>query len=298
MTEQIDKINVLTVSALTKKYGDNIAVDGIGFHIDEGDFVALLGPNGAGKTTTIKMLTGLTKANAGEVRYYGSDFFKNMKSAKSFIGMVPQQSNLDRDLTAYENLYLHTILHGVPKAARREKIEAALGFAGLTKFKDREVKTFSGGMQRRLVIVRALLHDPKILFLDEPTVGLDPQIRHELWELIIKINQQKKTSILMTTHYIEEAEKLCDRVMIINAGRIVAEDKPDKLKKDVGNYVLEIFRDDRIEKAFFNSRQDAVSSIGKQSGNCHVREVSLEDVFLKITGNNYGEKNIGGGFDA
>ena len=217
---------ILDTKGLRKVFGARPAVNGIDFSLGEGEFVGLLGPNGAGKTTTIKMLTGLIKMTGGHISYYGKDFLVYPNYAKKFIGVVPQQSNVDRDLTAYENLYLHTILHGVPRDERAGKIDEALEFAGLRQYRESQVKVLSGGMKRRLVIVRALLHDPKILFLDEPTVGLDPQIRRSLWDLIIKVNQQKGTAILLTTHYIEEAEKLCSRVVIIDEGKIIAEGKP------------------------------------------------------------------------
>lgn len=276
--------HVLIVRELFKEFKGKDAVKGISFHMDEGDFVGLLGPNGAGKTTTIKMLTGLLRPTGGSVRFYGEDFHHFSGEAKKFIGVVPQQSNLDRDLTAYENLYFHSILFGVPKSIRKDKIEEALRLAGLSDYRDKQVKTYSGGMKRRLVIVRALLHDPRILFLDEPTVGLDPQIRRSIWDLIMKINQVRKTAILLTTHYIEEAEKLCNRVLIIDSGKIITEGEPDTLKQETGQYVLEVFLEDRIEELFFSSREEALISLTECSAPCKVREVSLEDVFLKITG--------------
>ncbi len=284
MTATTGISTALTVEGLVKRFGDKTALKGVSFNINEGDFLGLLGPNGAGKTTTIKILTGLIRATEGRVRYYGKDFFTRPREAKRVIGMVPQQSNLDRDLTAYENLYLHTILYGIPRAARVEKIEEALEFAGLKEYRDRQVKTFSGGMRRRLVIVRALLHEPRILFLDEPTVGLDPQIRRTLWDLILKVNQVRKTAILLTTHYIEEAEKLCNRVLIINTGRIIAEGSPAELMKETGRYVLEIFLEDRIEEHFFSTREEALERLKGCDHSCRVREVTLEDVFLKLTG--------------
>jgi len=277
-------MNALSVKGLSRKFGKNIAVNGIGFSIGAGEFVGLLGPNGAGKTTTIRLLTSLTRPDAGEVSYYGKDFFRYSREAKGFLGVVHQYSNLDRDLTAYENLYLHTILHGMPKQAREEKIEEALEFAGLAEYRDRQVKTFSGGMKRRLVIVRALLHAPKILFLDEPTVGLDPQIRRSLWDLIVKVNLTKKMAILLTTHYIEEAERLCQRVMIINKGDIIACGSPGDLKRDLGRFVLEVFHEDRIEERFFSKREDALEELKGSALSCRIRGVTLEDVFLKLTG--------------
>jgi ABC-2 type transport system ATP-binding protein len=275
---------ILHVQGLVRRFEKKTAVAGMDFSISEGEFVGLLGPNGAGKTTTIRMLTGLLKPTKGKVLYYGKDFSRYARQAKGFIGVVHQYSNLDRDLTAYENLYLHCILHGIPKTERRRRIEDALEFAGLGDYRDRQVKTFSGGMKRRLVIVRALLHEPRILFLDEPTVGLDPQIRRNLWDLIVKINQMKKMAILLTTHYIEEAEKLCDRVMIINEGLIIAEGTPKALKRALGRYVLEIFHEDGIEERLFQSKDDALEALKVCSATCKIREVTLEDVFLNLTG--------------
>jgi len=279
-----DDKTILNAKNLRKVFDGKVAVDGISFSFSRGEFVGFLGPNGAGKTTTIKMLTGLIKPTNGEIDYYGRSFFTYPEEAKRFIGVVPQENNLDRDLTAFENLYLHTILHGMKKRLRKEKIEEALDFAGLIEQSDHQVKTFSGGMKRRLVIVRALLHDPEILFLDEPTIGLDPQIRRNLWNLIIKVNQVRKTAILLTTHYIEEAEKLCGKVMIINSGKIIAEGSPDELMKDIGQYALEVFLEDRIEERFFTTREEALRSLRECTYPCKIREVTLEDVFLTLTG--------------
>ncbi len=275
---------LLEVQGLTRRFGKKTAVAGIDFSLLEGEFVGLLGPNGAGKTTTIRMLTGLYKPTSGSIRYYGKDFFKNQKEIKGYIGVVHQYSNLDRDLTGYENLTLHCILHGIRGAERKRRIEEALEFAGLKEHGNRQVKTYSGGMKRRLVIVRALLHEPKILFLDEPTVGLDPQIRRSLWDLIVKINQLKKMTILLTTHYIEEAERLCERVMIINEGRIIADASPEQLKKDLGRFVLEVFHEDGIEERLFQTKEEALEALKECTETCKIREVTLEDVFLNMTG--------------
>jgi len=285
ISPEIGVNTILNVKNLSKKFKNKIAVEGVSFSIKEGEFVGLLGPNAAGKTTTIKMLTGLIKPTNGKILYYGKDFFKYMKQIKGFIGVVHQYSNLDYDLTAYENLYLHAILYKVPRLQRKKRIEEALEFAGLTEQMYQQVKTFSGGMKRRLVIIRSLLHYPKILFLDEPTVGLDPQIRRNLWDLLLKINQIKKMAILLTTHYIEEAEKLCKRVMLINNGKIIADASPDELKDQIGKYVLEVFHKDRIEEMFFSNKQKAMDALKQNGSLCRIREVSLEDVFLKLIDN-------------
>ncbi len=275
---------LLEVAGLVKTFGGVRAVDALTFSLAAGEFVGLLGPNGAGKTTTIKMLTGLMRPGAGTIRYYGRDFLRFPLRAKRDFGVVHQVSNLDRDLTARENLTLHAVLHGLGGARRRERIEEALHFAGLEASGDRPVKTFSGGMGRRLVIVRALLHEPKMLFLDEPTVGLDPQIRRDLWDLIIRINQSQRTAILLTTHYIEEAERLCSRVLILNEGRLAAEGAPGDLKRGIGKFVVELLHDEGMEEAIFESREEALAQLGTCTGSCKVREATLEDVFLRLTG--------------
>ena len=275
---------VLEVNSLTKEYGEKTAVKNFSLTIKEGEFWGLLGPNGAGKTTTIKLLTGLTKPNKGNILYFGDSFFSHPKKAKKLIGVVPQHSNLDRDLTAFENLNLHAILHAIPKKLRTEKIDQALEFVGLQDYKRKQVKTFSGGMKRRLVIVRSLLHDPKILFLDEPTVGLDPQIRRSLWDLVVKVNQVKKTAILLTTHYIEEADKLCQQIKIINSGTVIADDTPEKLKNQVGNFILETYNGERHVSQFFLTREEATTQMKETDQEAKIREVTLEDVFIKLTG--------------
>jgi ABC-2 type transport system ATP-binding protein len=274
---------VLEARGLTKAFGKKMAVQDVDISMKEGDFLGFLGPNGAGKTTTIKMLTGLIKPYKGDIYYYGINFLHEPLKAKPFIGVVPQQNNVDSDLTAFENLKLHTILYGMDKNIN-DQIEQMLSFAGLEEYTNKRVKTFSGGMKRRLAIVRALLHKPSILFLDEPTVGLDPQIRRSMWDFILKINQSQKTAIFLTTHYIEEAEKLSNRVSIINQGSIIIQDTPDNLKKGMGQYVLELYRNERIEEEFFDDRDTALAHLSECDGTCKVREVNLEDVFLKYTG--------------
>ncbi|MGW8272786.1 MAG: ABC transporter ATP-binding protein [Thermodesulfovibrionales bacterium] len=279
-----DRDVLLDVRDLKKSFGSRIAVQGLSFTLSRGEFVGLLGPNGAGKTTTIKMLTGLVRPSGGSAAYDGIDFMKAPEVGKRIIGVVPQQSNVDRDLTAYENLYLHCLLHAIPASQRRARIDEALSFAGLSGMRDAQVKTFSGGMKRRLVIVRSLLHDPRILFLDEPTTGLDPSIRRNIWDLVIRANRVKGTAVLLTTHYIEEAEKLCERVMIIDRGSIIADGTLGELKRGLGHYALEMYREDGIEEAFFETKEEALNGVRDCDDACKVREITLEDVFLKMTG--------------
>jgi len=279
-----NSVPLLQADSLSKAYDGRKAVTDINLTVQAGEFVALLGPNGAGKTTTIKLLIGLTRPDSGVIRYTGRDFFRHARRAKQLIGAVPQQSNLDRDLTAYENLNLHAILHGIPRHERNGRIEEALASAGLTDQRHQPVKTFSGGMKRRLVILRSLLHRPRILFLDEPTSGLDPQIRRSLWELLQRINAEMGTAVLMTTHYIEEAEKLCHRVKIISGGNIIADDTPDNLKQELGSHVLEFMEQGERRELYCNSRDEAEQRLRELGVDAGIREITLEDVYIKLTG--------------
>lgn len=214
---------MIELSGVKKFFGEVRAVDGISFNIECGEVFGLLGKNGAGKTTTIKMLTLQLKPTAGDIFFEERTISGNEIFIKSLIGVVPQHLNFDQDLTVEENLELHARLHHLPKLERRERINELLKFVELERVRKSFVRELSGGMKRRLLIVRALIHRPKILFLDEPTVALDPQVRRKIWEMIKDLKAQGIT-IVLTTHYIEEAEALCDRVAILNRGRLVALD--------------------------------------------------------------------------
>ncbi|MBR4151970.1 MAG: ABC transporter ATP-binding protein [Selenomonadaceae bacterium] len=211
-----------------KVFGDVRAVDKLSFKIFNGEVFGLLGKNGAGKTTTIKMLTLQLKPTAGEILFEGQPICGNEISIKSLLGLVPQHLNFDQDLTVEENLELHARLHHLKKSARLERIDELLKFVELERVRKSFVRELSGGMKRRLLIIRALIHRPKILFLDEPTVALDPQVRRKIWELIKNLKTQGIT-IVLTTHYIEEAEFLCDRAAILNRGKLVALDTIENL---------------------------------------------------------------------
>lgn len=221
---------IIEVNNLTKKFKDFIAVDGLSFQVTAGEIVAFLGPNGAGKTTTIKMLTTVLKPTSGHIALAGANPVTEKNQARQAFGIVFQDASLDEELTAYENMLVHAILYHVPSKGRKEKIEQLLNFVELADRRRELVKNFSGGMKRRLEIAKGLLHHPKILFLDEPTQGLDPQTRHHIWDYIRKLNQTEKMTVFFTTHYIEEADKMADRVIIVDHGRIVATGTPTELK--------------------------------------------------------------------
>jgi len=230
---------IVEVKNLTKKYKELIAVDNISFKIKKGQIVAFLGPNGAGKTTTIKMLTTLSKPNSGSMKINGFNPITQQDEVRKSFGIVFQDPSLDNELTAYENLEFHGIMYNIPKEIRKEKIEYMLKFVGLYERKDTFVKTFSGGMKRRLEIARGLIHLPKILFLDEPTLGLDPQTRNHLWAYVKKLNKEEKMTVFLTTHYMEEAEKVADIIFIIDKGKIIAQGTSEELKKQTKTKSLE-----------------------------------------------------------
>jgi len=222
---------VIGVDNLVKQYKDFYAVDGISFNVKKGEIFAFLGPNGAGKTTTIKMLTTLLKPTAGSLTIAGFDPVNEKMDARKAFSVVFQDPSLDEELTAYENMEFHAVFYSVPKDVMKKRIEHLLKFVGLWDRRDSLVETFSGGMKRRLEIARALTHHPKILFLDEPTIGLDPQTRDSIWKYIRELNKTEKMTVFMTTHYIEEAEKVADRVAIIDNGKILQIGSPKELIK-------------------------------------------------------------------
>ncbi|NOY14165.1 MAG: ATP-binding cassette domain-containing protein, partial [Deltaproteobacteria bacterium] len=203
---------------------------------------------------------------------------------KRLIGVVPQHNNLDRELTAAENLLIHGRLFGMSGQKLQQRIDSCLEFADLTTKRKTPAGKLSGGMQRKLVIARALLHQPEILFLDEPTVGLDPRSRRKMWAFLLRINQEQQCTIFLTTHYIEEAEVLADRVQIIDRAKIIAGGTPEQLKQSAGNYVLDIYSEDEVRNEFFNDRSAALQRLEQLDTSVRIRETTLEDVFLQLTG--------------
>ena len=268
---------------LKKKYGKTEALKGISFVVESGELFAYLGPNGAGKTTTIRILTGLTKKTSGDAWIMGYHIEKEDIKAKMEFGLVMQSINLDQELTVYENLDIHGRLYGMGKKDRKARIDELLEYVDLLDRKNSLVKELSGGMKRRITIARAMLHSPKILFLDEPTVGLDANIRRRIWALIKKI-QSTGTTIFLTTHYIEEAEFLADRVAFLDEGQILTIDSPYNLIAKTGQWAVDILKDDALKTLYFNSRKDAEKFISSQIESYTLRRVNLEDAFLQLTG--------------
>lgn len=230
---------MIHVEGLVKKFGDFTAVSDATFTVAKGEIFAFLGPNGAGKTTTIKMLTTLLRPTGGTLRIDGLDPEKEAHEVRKRFGIVFQDPSLDGDMTAYENMELHGVFYHVPRKVRGERIELLLRQFELWERRKEQVKKFSGGMKRRLEIARALLHTPRILFLDEPTLGLDPQTRNQLWTQVKQLNQSEGVTVFLTTHYMDEAERVAQRIAIIDHGKIVAQGTPEELKKQTGKESLE-----------------------------------------------------------
>jgi ABC-2 type transport system ATP-binding protein len=232
--------NAVEAENVTKRFGKFVAVDAVSFRVRQGEIFGLLGPNGAGKTTLIRMLTTLTPVTSGTARVNGFDVTRDPDGVRQSIGVIPQALTSDPELTAEENISIHAKLYGVPAARRPELLRELLEAVDLTRFAKELVRTFSGGMRRRLEIARGLVHSPKILFLDEPSTGLDPVSRTNVWEMIEKLQQRSGLTILLTTHYMDEADKLCDRIAIVDHGKLVALDTPARLKDSVpGTDVVE-----------------------------------------------------------
>lgn len=239
ISDKLDCAMMIEVQNLTKKFDDLAAVNNISFQVQQGDFFAFLGPNGAGKSTTIKMLVTLQSPTQGQIQLNGFDTRKNPAKIRDSFGIVFQDYSLDNELTAYENMYFHSVIYHVPKAERKQKINQLLELVDLAERKDDLVREFSGGMKRRLEIARGLLHEPKVLFLDEPTLGLDPQTRKHIWDYIKKLNQEKGLTVFFTTHYMDEAERYADHIAVIDHGNIVAQGTVADLKSKTKTNSLE-----------------------------------------------------------
>lgn len=272
---------MIVIENMQKAYGKNRALAGIDLMVKQGELFGFLGPNGAGKSTTIRILTGLTKMGGGRARLGGIDIEENPTAAKRQFGVVHQYINLDQELTVHENLDIHGRLFNMEKKVRRQQIQILLEAFDLSERTHSLIKQLSGGLKRRVTLARAMLHSPSILFLDEPTVGLDARIRRKIWGLIKSI-QQQGTTIFLTTHHIEEAEILTHRVAFLDRGRIVALDSPTQLMARVGSWAIDETRNNTMVTHYFDSREAADTF--RSDGGFTLRRVNLEDAFLSLTG--------------
>jgi ABC-2 type transport system ATP-binding protein len=270
-----------------KVYGDRPVVNNLSLTIQPGEVFGLLGPNGAGKSTTIRMLTTLTQPTEGQITVAGYDVVRQPYGVKKQIGVVLQQTSVDLDLTVWENMEFHGRMHHLPPAYRQREIDRWLTYVELGDRRQDLVKTLSGGMKRRLQIARALLHRPKILFLDEPTVGLDPQTRRRLWEIIRGLNQQGMT-IVLTTHYMEEVEYLCDRIGILDSGKLIEMGTLSQLRHKHGEGLVMKQDGDRWQYQFFPTLAQAQAHLEAQPNKTGmmIRASNLEDIFVELTGRN------------
>jgi ABC-2 type transport system ATP-binding protein len=276
---------MVEISGLTKEYSGIKVVDGLDLQVAAGELFGFLGPNGAGKTTTIRILTTLTKPSSGQAFINGHNVVGEAQRVKSEFGIVQQHISLHRDLTVRENLELHARLHHLPPAERKKRIDYLLEYVDMTEWGSQTIDQISGGMKRKVMIARALIHRPKLLFLDEPTVGLDAQTRRRVWDLIRMMNSDGAT-IFLTTHYIEEAEALCRRVGIVHHGRLISLGDPLQLRRKLGLITVETKDNGRTNYSYFPDRDAASKFIHRLNSSEKVvmRESNLEDVFVELTG--------------
>jgi ABC-2 type transport system ATP-binding protein len=311
---------LIIVKNLVKKYGDFYALNGLSFEVNENEIFGLLGPNGAGKTTLIHILATLLKPTTGGAVVNGYDVLHNATKVRKSIGVVFQAPSSDDILTGYENLKIHALLYGIPRGIREKRISEVLKLVGLEGRKNDQVKKYSGGMRRRLEIARGLLHHPKVLFLDEPTLGLDPQSRESMWTYIKEIVTEEKVTIILTTHYMEEADLLCDRIGFISNGKIIALNSPTNLKQEMGGDIVKInfigdipstetfTRFDFVHKVELE-KNTAIVYMDEVNSNMHslikdlkgVRTIeykkpTLNDVFLRLSGGSLSGDSPEGGF--
>jgi len=273
---------MLIYKNVRKNYGRIAALDDFSLEIKKGEFFGLLGPNGAGKTTLIRATTTLTPINSGSIMIDGEYIDRNLTRTKRKLGIVPQYSNLEKELSAFENLEFHGRLYGMNGNRRRQRAKELLDFAGLSDCGKAKAKTFSGGMQRKLMIVKALMHSPEIMLLDEPTVGLDAQARRKIWDLMRALHSEGLT-ILLTTHYLEEAELLCSTIGMIDCGKLIKTGTPACLVKEAGNFVLEYFERGETRQQFFQTKDEALSASKNIFVDFKIREANLEDTFILLT---------------
>jgi ABC-2 type transport system ATP-binding protein len=299
--------HIIEIEHLVKSYHDLVAVNDVSFSVDQGEVFGLLGPNGAGKTTVINILCTLSKPTSGQALINGFDVVRQRSQVRQCIGLVFQDPSLDERLTALENLEFHSRVYNIPASVRKERIEQVLRMVELWERRRDIVKTFSGGMKRRLEIARGLIHRPKVLFLDEPTLGLDPQTRHRLWDFILGLRQQEGTTVFLTTHYMDEAE-YANRIAVMDYGKLIALDSPKGLKGMVGGDLISLSTVDNQkaqaelqERYHIESRRDGeqitfdfangerfipvlIKELDTEILSVSLRRPTLDDVFLKLTG--------------
>ncbi|MFH1087968.1 MAG: ATP-binding cassette domain-containing protein [Chloroflexota bacterium] len=306
---------VVQVEDLVKRFGRLVAVDGISFAVEPGELFGFLGPNGAGKTTTINILCTLSRPTAGRAAVAGFDVVRQQGQVRQCIGLVFQDPSLDEHLSGMQNMRFHAMVYHVPAAVREERIEQTLRIMELWDRRDSEVRTYSGGMKRRLELARSMLHHPRVLFLDEPTLGLDPQTRSRMWDYVLELRRQEGTTIFLTTHYMDEAAR-ADRIAIIDQGRIIALDTSARLKASVGKDVVSVKTDDDASAAAeiklryqAETRHDGdgvtfevsngdeflpgfIREFSTRILSVSLRRPSLDDVFLKLTGREMREEEV------
>jgi len=313
--------HTIKVENLVKKFGELVAVDNISFSVAPGEIFGFLGPNGAGKTTTINILCTLSKPTSGRATIDGFDVVRQQKQVRQLIGLVFQDPSLDERLSGLQNLRFHALVYNMPASMREQRIKQMLTMTELWDKRNNQVRTYSGGMKRRLELARGLLHHPKVLFLDEPTLGLDPQTRNRLWEYILELRQREGTTVFLTTHYMDEAAK-ADRIAIIDYGKIVALDTPERLKQIVGKDIISVKTGDDNRAAEeirlryqIEARRDSdgltfevangqefiptfIKEFGTKILSISLHHPTLDDVFLKLTGRELREEEVKDTFKA
>ena len=313
--------DIIKVENLVKKFGELVAVDNISFSVAPGEIFGFLGPNGAGKTTTINILCTLSKPTSGRATIDGFDVVRQQNRVRQLIGLVFQDPSLDERLSGLQNLRFHALVYNMPASIREERIKQVLMMMELWDKRNNEVRTYSGGMKRRLELARGLLHHPKVLFLDEPTLGLDPQTRNRIWEYILELRQREGTTVFLTTHYMDEAAK-ADRIAIIDYGKIVALDTPERLKEIVGKDIVSVKTSDDDKAAEeiklryqIEARRDSngltfevangeefipnfIKEFGTKILSVSLHRPTLDDVFLKLTGRELREEEVKDKFKA
>jgi ABC-2 type transport system ATP-binding protein len=274
---------LIFLDRLCKKYGSVTAVDNLSLRLPEGQVHGVLGPNGAGKTTAVRILATLTRPTSGTAAIGGYDVITQPLQVKQQIGVVHQTLNFDPELTGEESLLVHGMLYGMSRGAIQARMEELIEFADLADAAKRRVSTYSGGMKRRLSVARAMMHNPRVILLDEPTVGLDAHARRKVWDLVRRLRDDGCT-IVLTTHYIEEAEVLADHVAIIDLGRMIAEGSPQELIARAGNIAVDCSYPAGTETAFFETREAAAEFASRPDVRTTIRHANLEDVFIRLTG--------------